>query len=278
MRKSFSLLALVFILTQFLLSQEILLRYQPEKGRKFAYSLLTEGIINQTVMGIEQVINLNTAMRVYYLVQNVTSDGNVELIISIDTIKTKMKTQTLQMDTTLVLPVGFKFRQIVDKFGKGISFEIIEIKQQNLPSGFEERLDKRSYTHSVIFPEKKIKPNDSWSFSYIDTTINELGQAIVKTNGKYTFEGVETVNQIKCARLKLDANFLISGQGTIQDMKYGIEGEGKNIGTLWVDLATGIVVRSDTNSEIEMAMGMKGQVEMTLPMSQKMRTVLNLIR
>ncbi|MCS7229236.1 MAG: DUF6263 family protein [Candidatus Kryptonium sp.] len=255
-----------------------MLRYQPEKGKKFAYSFSTDGTITQTVMGVEQTINLNTKMTIHYLVQNIASNGNVELIISVDTIETRMKTQVLQMDTTLILPVGFKFRQVIDKFGRGVSFEILEIKQQRLLSGFGENLDKRQYTHAVIFPERKIKPNDSWNFSYADTTISDEGQAIVKTSGKYTFEGIETVNQIRCARLKVDANFAISGQGTIQGMKYGLEGEGKNVGTLWVDLGTGIVVRSDTNAEIETAMGIKGQIEMTLPMSQRMRTVLNLIR
>lgn len=278
MRKLVLLLAFVFVLVQFLSSQEILLRYQPEKGKKFAYSFSTEGTITQTVMGVEQTINLNTKMTIHYLVQNIASNGNVELIISVDTIETRMKTQVLQMDTTLILPVGFKFRQVIDKFGRGVSFEILEIKQQRLLSGFGENLDKRQYTHAVIFPERKIKPNDSWNFSYADTTISDEGQAIVKTSGKYTFEGIETVNQIRCARLKVDANFAISGQGTIQGMNYGLEGEGKNVGTLWVDLGTGIVVRSDTNAEIETAMGIKGQIEMTLPMSQRMRTVLNLIR
>ena len=264
--------------SQFLFSQEILLRFQPGKGENFVYSLLSEGTMTQSVMGMEQVVNSKTEVRYSYFIQNVSKDGEVEILISVDTIKTNVKSQNPPLDTTFVIPSGFKFKQVLNKFGKGISFEILEMKELPLPGGADRRIDRRSYLHNIVFPEGKIKPGDSWDFSSIDTTSGREGTTVVKTKGKYTYDGVETVNQIKCARLKLDANFSISGQGTIQGMNYGLEGEGKIVGAHWVDLETGLVVRSDTNTEIEMAIGITGQYEMTMPMSQKMKTVVNLIR
>ncbi|CUS96220.1 hypothetical protein [Candidatus Chrysopegis kryptomonas] len=91
------------------------------------------------------------------------------------------------------------------------------------------------------------------------------------------FNGIEEKNGIKCAKLNLDANLSISGQGTIQGMNYGLEGEGKSVGDLWVDLKTGLVVHSETETEMEMAMGITGQVEMTLPMNQKFKSIVSLL-
>jgi hypothetical protein len=100
----------------------------------------------------------------------------------------------------------------------------------------------------------------------------------LSTNGKYTFEGVEEKLGLKCARLKLDANLSLSGSGTIQGMNYGLEGEGKNKGTLWVEVKSGMIVYSEMDTEMDMAMGISGQVEMTMPMTQKVKSTLSLIK
>lgn len=234
--------------------------------------------MTQSAMGMEQVINSRTEAKYSYFVQNVSSTGEIEIIISIDTIKTNVKAQNPPLDTTFIIPAGLKLKQVLDRFGKGISFEILETKEKAVLGDVSGRVDKRSYSHNVVFPESKIKPGDTWDYFSTDTTLGEEGKTIVKTKGKYTYGGIETVNQIRCAKLKFDADFSISGQGTTQGVNYGLEGEGKNVGTLWVDLETGVIVRSDINTEIVMTMGITGQVEMTLPMSQKIKTVLSLIK
>ncbi len=276
MRK-ISLAFIALLLFQFLHSQGITLRLQPQKGQTFTYLLLTEGTVTQSVMGIQQVVNSKTEARYSYFVQDVASNGNVELVISVDTVKTKVKSSMAGLDTMFVLPFGFKFKQILDKYGKPISFEVIEMRELQLPGGMSRRIDKRNYSHSVVFPEKSIKVGDSWDFAYTDTTSGDEDKTIVKANGKYVFNGVEEKNGVKCAKLNLDANFSISGQGTIQGMNYGLEGEGKNVGNVWIDLKTGLVVYSETETEMEMAMGITGQVEMTLPMNQKFKSVVSLL-
>ncbi|MFN3135510.1 MAG: hypothetical protein ACK44H_08075 [Candidatus Kryptonium sp.] len=267
-----------FILSQFLYSQEVLLRFQPEKGKNFVYYLSSEGVLTQSAMGMEQVVNSKTETKFSYFIQDVSPEGNIEMIISVDTIKTGVRAQTPPLDTSFVVPIHLKLKQVLDKYGKGISFEVVEMKDSKLLGMSGRGIDKRSYSHTVVFPERKISKGDTWDFSYIDTTSNESGQTVVKARGRYTFDGVEKINDIECARLILSSNFAISGQGVIQGMNYGLEGEGKNIGKIWVDLKSGLLVRSETVSEIETAMGISGQVEMTIPMSQKITTIVSLAK
>ena len=276
--KKIILLTLIAVLYfQLLHSQEVTLRFQPQKGQTFTYSLLSEGTVTQSAMGMEQVVSSKTEARYSYFIQNVTPDGNVELIVSVDTVKTKVKTPMPGLDTTLVLPLGFRFKQILDKYGKSVSFEIIESKEVQLPGGMSRRIDKRNYSHSVVFPEKSVKVGDLWDFAYTDTTAGDEGKTIVKTSGKYVFNGIEEKNGVKCAKLNLNANFSLSGQGVIQGMNYGLEGDGKSVGDLWVDLGTGLVVHSETETEMNMAMGITGQVEMTFPMNQKFKSIISLL-
>ncbi len=278
MKKVFLILSSFFLFLQFLHSQEVLLRFQPVKGGNFVYFLSSEGVSTQSAMGMEQVVNSKTETKFSYLIQDVFPTGNVEMLILVDTIKTKVKTQVPPLDTTFVVPIHLKFKQVLDKYGKGISFEFLNEKDLNLLGMGDRRIDKRSYAHTVVFPERKVSKGDSWEFSYTDTTSSKDGQTIVKTHGRYTFDGVEKVNDIECARLILNSDFSISGQGVVQGMNYGLEGEGKNTGKIWVDLKSGLLVRSETTSEIEMAMGISGQVEMTIPMSQKIVTTVSLVK
>lgn len=278
MEKLYFYIALFFILCSQLFSQQVTLKFQPEKGKVLTYLLLSDGTVTQSAMGMEQIVNSKTESKYSYLIQDVSPVGNVEVIISVDTIKTNVKSQMPPLDTTFVVPLGFKFKQTLDKYGKVVSFEILEMKELQLPGGASRRIDRRSYSHPVVFPEKSISPGEEWSFSYTDTNETEEGKTISKVSGKYTFNGVEDKNEIKCAKLILDANVSVSGQGIIQGMNYGLEGEGKNIGTLWIDLNSGNLVYMETDTEMEMAMGISGQVEMTIPMTQRFKTVISLLK
>ncbi len=276
--KKITFLLDVYFCVQIVFSQQVKLMFQPEKGSNLNYLLLGEGTTTQSMMGMEQVVNSKTEARYSYLIQEVLPNGDVEIVVSIDTVKTNVKATQALFDTTFVIPVGFKFKQILDKYGKSKKFEILEMKEFQLPGGMGRGIAKRNYSHSVIFPEKELKRGDSWDFSYDDSTSAEAGKTFWKVKGKYTFEGIEDKNGVRCAKLNLDANFSISGQGVIRGMNYGLEGEGKNVGTIWVDVKTGVVVHSEVNTEIEMAMGISGQVEMAMPMTQKFKTTVSLLK
>ncbi len=278
MKKSYFHIVLFFIFCSQIFSQQVTLRFQPEKGEVLNYFLLSDGTVIQSAMGMEQVVNSKTETKYSYFIQDVSPKGDVEIIISIDTIKTNVKSQLPPLDTTFIIPLGLKFKQTLDKYGKVVNFETIEMKELQLPGGVSRRIDKRSYAHPVVFPEKNISPGEEWTFSYTDTSATEDGKVVSKTSGKYTFKGVEDKNGIKCAKLAVDANISVSGQGVIQGMNYGLEGEGKNIGTLWIDLKSGTLVHMETDTEMEMAMGISGQVEMTMPMTQKFKTIISLSR
>ncbi len=278
MKKSSITLLALFILVEFLFSQDVSLRLQPEQGQTFNYSLLSEATTTQSAMGMEQVVFSKTESKFKYFIQSISPNGDVEILISIDTIKTSVKTQMPPMDTTFSFPVAFKFKQVHDKYGKLLNYEIIEGGEIQIPMGGTRKIDKRNYTFSLIFPQDELTPGKSWSFSYSDTTTSEEGKTIVKTNGKYTFEGVEEKIGLKCARLKLDADLSISGSGTIQGINYGLEGEGKNKGTIWVEVKSGMIVYSEMDTEMDMAMGISGQVEMTMPITQKVKSTLSLIK
>lgn len=273
--------ALIFIfLAQTILSQSITLRFQPERDRTLNYLILSEGVVTQSMAGMEQVVNSKTEAKYSYLVQGVSPNGDVEIIVSVDTIKTKVKVQAPALDTTIIVPAGFKFKQKLDKYGKTVAFEVIEMKGLQSPemSEMNREIQKRNYSHTVVFPEKNISPGDKWDFSYVDSVSGEVEKLFTKTAGTYTFIGVEDKNGIRCAKLNLDANTSISGKGVIQGMNYGLEGEGKNVGVLWVDLKTGTLVHSETETEIEMAMGISGQVQLTVPITQRFKTIVSLLK
>ncbi len=276
MKKSFILIVFSLIFCSQIFSQQITLRFQPEKGKVLNYLLLVDGTLTQSAMGMEQVVNSKTEGKYSYFIQNVSPKGDVDIIITVDTIKTSVKSQMSLLDTTFVIPLGLKFKQTLDKYGKIVSFETIEMKELQLPGGAERRIDKRNYSHPVVFPEKNVSLGDEWTFSYTDTNATEDGKVISKTTGKYKFNGVEEKNGVRCAKLGIDANISVSGQGVIQGMNYGLEGDGKSMGTLWIDLNRGTLVHMETDTEMEMAMGISGQVEMVMPMTQKFKTVVTL--
>lgn len=273
MRKPFILTVIFFVFCSQIFSQQVTLRFQPEKGKVFKYLISIDGTITQSKMGKEQVTNSKTEGRYSYFVQNVSPKGDVEIIVSIESIKTSIKSQ--DTDTTFSVPLGLKAKQTLDKYGKIVKFEIIEMGNLKSPEEVEKRIDKRMYSRYILFPEKSISPGDEWAFSYTDTnTTPGAMEQIMKTTGKYKFNGVEEKNGIRCAKLSVDENISLSGQSTAYGISF--EGEGKSKGTLWIDLKSGVLVHMETDTEMKTTMGISGPIQMKFPSTQKLKTVVTL--
>ena len=51
-----------------------------------------------------------------------------------------------------------------------------------------------------------------------------------------------------------------------------MEGSGEVSGTVWFDPARGLLIEDQNNTSIDMTMAVTGQTQMTIPMSQKVKT------
>lgn len=272
-----SLLALLLLLVKFLQAQEVLLGFKPEGQKNFGYVVVSEGTLSQSVMGVEQSVYVRTETRYSYFIRNASKSDDVEILVFVDTIKAKISTKPSRGDTIVTVLPAVRFKQVLDKFGRRKSFEVFKGEGESFPEDLLRETINPLYLYGVIFPDKKVKVGDNWDIFLIDTVSIEGGKAVVKTQGKCVYAGVEEIGLRKCAKLNVETNFSISGRGTLQGVGYRFEGQGKNIGILFVDLKSGLPVHSDNDTEVEFTTGDIESGEAKMFTIQKIRTVAKLI-
>ena len=264
-------LILIFVFTSFAFAQKYQLNLKLKPGKSYIYLSSTETRTTQTFMGSEQTMESLNEEKVKLEVMG-AKNGEFEIVISIDTLRTKIHSPML--DTTFVFPINFAVKRVVNKYGEVLKTEIIRSEKKSVTgSGLS-----KAGTFIVKFPKGEIEVGQSWSFTQSDSVENPRGKFKTSGKGKYTFESVEEKLGIRCAKLRVDSKFNISGSGVTQGMNYGMEGEGRLRGYVWVSLDTGLLVYSETSMEMDMAMAFAGQMAMSVPMTQKIETRVSLLR
>jgi len=259
-------LSLLFSLG-FLSSQaqkSVSLRYKLHEGKSFL-----------TTSTIDQDIEMHMQGQVMTINQSITSDETVHIAkVDTKTIKTSQSIDKMTMKQSMAgqeffydssdpttyasgrgAQLGAAFNKLIkktfsitiDKLGNIQSFDLANLTgpdgkvSDNVSSG----------NNFIIFPEKKVKPNDSW-----EADIKPLKGSKTKIHMKYTL-------------LKLSGKKATIGlEGTITSNEEAGDNvpkiDGSLSGEATVDLRTGWTMESNMDQEIKMEVNQNG---MTIPMT-----------
>ena len=235
------LLSLGFLSSQ--AQKSVSLRYKLHEGKSFL-----------TTSTIDQDIEMHVQGQVMTINQSITSDETVHIAkVDAKTIKTSQSIDKMTMKQSAQLGAAFNklikktFSITIDKLGNIQSFDLANLTgpdgkvSDNVSSG----------NNFIIFPEKKVKPNDSW-----EADIKPLKGSKTKIHMKYTL-------------LKLSGKKATIGlEGTITSNEEAGDNvpkiDGSLSGEATLDLRTGWTMESNMDQEIKMEVNQNG---MTIPMT-----------
>jgi hypothetical protein len=201
-------------------------------------------------------------------------DQNLLLGVTIDDMSMTISGPTGNLSPDLSPVKGKSFDMVVSPLGSEVDVSAAEaITYQsangtaNVASGFK-----------LFFPDlpgKPIKVGDTWPSSSGAEDKSE-GMAI-KLDFQYvnTFEGLETIDGMECARIRSQVTGTLSGTGNQQGMDMTISGTGKGTDLWYFAVKEGIYVKATSDATYELAIAVSA-AGMTIPMTQTRKSELKL--
>jgi hypothetical protein len=263
------LLCGLFISTAVNAQESYKLAYKFQKGKTYRYSTITAGNTTQEMMGKEMKMSNGANMTVRLVVDDVLKNGNMVFIISADSAVISSKSQ--MMDTTMNMTdlIGKRNKFVVSPLGTIISREILDsIKTKGQFNGSFQR----NLSNFSKLPENEIKMGDTWKSTTIDT-IDMMGGKVAHTAIlDLKLIGKEKKQGHDCLKIEYSGVTADTGKLMMNGMELYLEGSGKVKGITYFDVQQGLNVVDESTVDSEQTMAITGQQNMTIPMSQSMKT------
>jgi hypothetical protein len=217
------------------------LEYRLPKGDVSKYALKTVSSSTNTMGANKVTIKQEMEAEITQKIVNVDKDSNLSMEVSYGNIKTTTEQDGKPVQTPPVKDTNFEMK--MSKKGKLLDFVGDD--------PFMEENMKKFSDMKAILPDKTIKVGEIWKNSdSMDIPFPPpAGTLSLKQNvdNVYTFESVETVKKVKCAKIKIETNITqkldpekskaakdsidYTGKGTITGYFYFGIGKGKIIKT-----------------------------------------------
>ncbi len=252
------------------------LKYQMPEGKTYRYKTLVASDITQEAMGQQMKINNEVFSVTRVVVDSRGEDGNLNLIISSDSITVRNKMQGRDTTISLSSLLGKRTKLEISQYGDIINKTIIDSlsgKEQMMESSI---LQSATSLYTKL-PGKEIKEGDNWKYARTDTIASMGGQLIINSNYIYTLNGTEDKDGIKCYKIPYTAEMTSTGNSNMQGMNFYIDGSGKMTGTLYISADDGSVVSVEGKNESNMTLATTGDQKMVIPVSQSSTVQTDLI-
>ncbi len=264
------IVALLFVLSTTTNAQEsVLLKYGFKAGTTFLQE--TEVLQNtvQSMMGQEMKVIAEIKAVNGFNVESLSPEGNATVLmtvkdISIHTVAMGRDTSMQYSDLKDAARIVFSPEGNVVSTAKVDSSEAASVVNQ-LETG-----------NLIVLPGKEVKIGESW-----DETKTEVKQAAagapfaleMAIDNKYTLAGKENRNGKEYFKITSSGTVALNGKGSQMGMEMFIEGNAKVEGYSLFDPIRQMIVYTENDTEMEMSIAISGPQNMTVPMTQSIKTI-----
>ncbi len=265
-------LSLILVTISAFSQDATLLKYNFVKGKTYVISTQLNNNVTQTMGGqemkIESGINTNSEM----LVEDVKSNGDFTTLVTLMNTSMHTKIPAMGRDTTMKFnDLNDQRRIVFSSTGKQISaVDLNPEKSLKMMATIKQLLKIQG------LPEKSLKVGEKWNDKLIDTTkatAQNPVNMIMTTDMEYTLLGKEVKDGIELLKISFAGAMTINGKGNMQGMELFVEGTGKTEGFSYFNPKTSILVNNEASTEMDMSIAVSGQQNMTMPMSQSMKSI-----
>ena len=251
-------------------AQEVSFKLKPKAGSQVSYTMTVDGKMTQSMMGQEMTMTTKSEGSQVVSFTKINSDGSVQY--NEKTVIDFVKISSAAMDTTMNPgEEGIEdYATVIDKLGNVLSKK--SLKTQSKSAGMGSMLGGINGSSAfIVIPDGKINVGGSWTTDRTDT-VEFMGGALVNTTAsEYTFVGEVKKGSTKCYEMKIVSNISSEGSTSMQGMEFQIEGTGKIVGTVWVEVKTGVIFEEEGVNNTQLTLALSGPQSMTIPIVQEMK-------
>lgn len=276
MKRAFLTLTLLFVFviaSNASFGQEsVMMKYNFKEGKSFKTTMNTTNEMVQSMMG--QDVNSSWTLNAVseFKISKVDAKKNATALVTILDLSV---TSVAMGKENVVKKSDFKKENICAEYnqtGKSISGKLIDTTEDLSSIGsFQE------FVKLQILPAREMKVGEVWNEKQIDTVnngpANPISLIITATETEYTLVGKEIREGKNVYKVSYKSAMEIAGKGKQTNMDLFLEGTGEVTGFFYFDPAASITVYSEANTEKIATITVSGQQNMTIPTTQKTKTV-----
>jgi hypothetical protein len=246
------------------------LQYNLKEGQQYSYTMSVDMNINQEMMG--QQMNISTTIESPSTI-TISEEGEQYGFsakfgeMSMSMIMMDMPPQEMAVNMDFLTS-----KMVINKQGKVLRDTVmIDEEKSSNPQVVQSVKDQASQFSGrtfIEFPEKELKPGDTWKVEMNDTTSPMGGVMLMNGVVTYTFQAVVDTLGKKCARIAL-----VMDEGTVEmDMNVqgsSMSGDGDMYmdGVSYVELENGMTLHSVMKQDMDVRMAVTGQQNMIIVMN-----------
>ncbi len=254
------------------------LKYKMAKGTVLHYNMDSKMESLQEMMGSEMESNSKINAKIKITSEGENKDGNLTYLIVYESMLFEMVSS--MMDSTFKDPeglIGKRVRKTITPSGDQIeSVELDSIKLGLLAHAGGGLVSGREFFPNL--PEGELKMGEKVSVTDVDSLDSLGGTTVSIAEMEFTLTGKETKFGYDCLKIDVKGTVTLEGDGTMQGMKFFIEGDGDFQRTLYFAPKEGLLVAADSQTDMEMTAAITGQMSMTIPITQSMKSNITLIK
>ena len=251
--------------------ESVALKYNFKEGKTFRMTMSMNTTIVQSMMGQEMKIIADGVSKSEIKFTNVDPGGNASALMSILSISTK---------TSAMGQEKVENKSDFKKDGISMVFSQSGKVSTKITDTTLSSIESISNMKFFLLPVREIKIGEKWVDRQIDTMhmqpSNPITSMITTSENEYTLAGKEIKDGRELYKISTTGTLEIAGKGKQSGMDLFMEGTGQASGFFYFDPSISMVVYSESDGEINTTITVTGQQNMTIPMSQKIKTVTTL--
>lgn len=250
-------------------------KYKMKKGTELNYTVTSKMEMIQEVMGSEQEMESTLTAKVYLSSEGADSNGNFTYIMVYESFVTEV--YNAMMDSTITDPkgiVGKRIKKVVMPNGdqiESIELDTLDLGVLGRGGGFS---SEQEFLPNL--PSQALKMGETVSMNDIDSTHSNGGTIIRNGDFEFTLIGKESMLGYDCLKIEMKGTVALEGDGKFGAMQFFIEGDGEVASTIFFAAKEGILVSQESLIDLEMTIAVTGQQNMTIPMTQSIKSTLTL--
>jgi hypothetical protein len=271
------LVAFLALLTVTLPAKEIndmVFKYMP--GGIYKYRTTSTFTAQQEVNDAVMHLSGSSSSLMKMEVVSVTADGKFNILAEYEEMQMHIKSPLMDTLVDQKDHAGIRSLVVMNKFGREISRESPD-SAIVAASGFSMFIGYNQPASLFQLPEHPVDSGGSWSAEIKDSTA--VGGSFHTETGtiRYIMGGYEDKNGHRCRRIVFALSSDYSGKVIQMGMDVFLEGTRDAKGTIWFDPASGIMVRKESNEQMDLTMALTGSMTMSIPMTENIKSTITLV-
>jgi hypothetical protein len=253
--------------------EKVLIKYKMDKGKVFLYEDVVDGKGTQEMMGQEMKSTQYSRSINRWAIENVLADGSIVVVMSADSMVTRVKNQ--RMDTTITPKEMIGKRRKVVLTPRGVVTERAVIDSVNI-EGMRGMAGRDGGRYHQFSPDP-VAVGGKWTASILDTVESMGGKMYNAATMEYTLTGKEQKLGHECLKITYAGTTTTNGKGAMRGMEVFMEGSGKTAGTVYWD-PSGYSVYEEATVDMDMNLAITGQQAMTIPTTSSNKITKTLLK